>query len=258
MTFTPEQKQMLDAKLDGAVVKTRKQSGQTLSYIEGWRAIDEANRIFGFDGWTRETLSAECVYSGEYQKAVWENGRKTDKTVPAFRCTYHARVRVTAGGVFRDGTGSGHGFGENPGDAHESAVKESETDAMKRALMTFGNPFGLALYDKDQTDVEHGNHRPANGAAPPAAKPPRDEAFFKRQSYEIIPPGRTPADWDRWQKWFRAAASDCKTYAEWVRLEDDNLSHRNAYADKAPAAIVNDLLAFVREVDARLNPALKP
>jgi hypothetical protein len=28
---------------------------------------------------------------------------------------------------------------------------------MKRALMTFGNPFGLALYDKDKTNVADGN-----------------------------------------------------------------------------------------------------
>jgi hypothetical protein len=39
------------------------------------------------------------------------------------------------------------------GQAHESALKEAETDAMKRALMTFGNPFGLALYDKRQRQV---------------------------------------------------------------------------------------------------------
>jgi len=35
----------------------------------------------------------------------------------------------------------------------ESAAKEAETDAMKRALMTFGNPFGLALYDKSKAHV---------------------------------------------------------------------------------------------------------
>ena len=37
--------------------------------------------------------------------------------------------------------------------AHESAIKEAETDATKRALMTFGNQFGLALYDKEQREV---------------------------------------------------------------------------------------------------------
>ena len=29
----------------------------SLSYIEGWHAIAEANRLFGFDGWTRTTDS---------------------------------------------------------------------------------------------------------------------------------------------------------------------------------------------------------
>ncbi len=40
-----------------------------------------------------------------------------------------------------------------PGEAHESAIKEAETDATKRALTTFGNPFGLALYDKERKGV---------------------------------------------------------------------------------------------------------
>jgi hypothetical protein len=33
------------------------------------------------------------------------------------------------------------------------ALKAAETDATKRALATFGNPFGLALYDRDQAHV---------------------------------------------------------------------------------------------------------
>jgi hypothetical protein len=40
-----------------------------------------------------------------------------------------------------------------PGEAHEAAIKEAETDAMKRALATFGNPFGLALYDRERRGV---------------------------------------------------------------------------------------------------------
>ena len=35
----------------------------TLSYIEGWYAIAEANRIFGFDGWDRETVASQCVWA---------------------------------------------------------------------------------------------------------------------------------------------------------------------------------------------------
>jgi DNA repair and recombination protein RAD52 len=55
--------------------------------------------------------------------------------------------------VTREGLGAGHGIDVDVGQAHESAIKEAETDAMKRALMTFGNPFGLALYDKEQANV---------------------------------------------------------------------------------------------------------
>jgi len=55
--------------------------------------------------------------------------------------------------VCRDGSGVGHGTGATLGEAHESALKEAETDATKRALTTFGNLFGLALYDKAQAGV---------------------------------------------------------------------------------------------------------
>ena len=70
--------------------------------------------------------------------------------------SYTAKVRVTVGEIVREGVGAGHGIDVDLGLAHESAIKEAETDAMKRALMTFGNPFGLALYDKSQENVSHG------------------------------------------------------------------------------------------------------
>ena len=38
----------LKAKLDPRYVKTRNANGANLSYIDGWHAIPEANRIFGF------------------------------------------------------------------------------------------------------------------------------------------------------------------------------------------------------------------
>ena len=143
MGFTAEQRQALTAKLDGRVIRERSQAGQTLSYIEGWYAIAEANRVFGFEGWDRETVSLRCVWEGARQ------GRSA--------CAYIAqvRIRVRAGDtlVCRDGHGSGTGSGSSPGEAHETAVKEAETDATKRALVTFGNAFGLCLYDKDQKQV---------------------------------------------------------------------------------------------------------
>ena len=150
--FSAEQIAALSAPLDRAKVQTRSQAGRSLTYLEGWQAIAEANRIFGFDGWQRQTVALRCVNQSERtigrdQKSGWG-------------VTYTARVRITVGEgagsqVIREGSGAGHGIDADLGQAHESALKEAETDAMKRALMTFGNPFGLALYDKQQRQVTH-------------------------------------------------------------------------------------------------------
>ena len=150
-----EQIKALQEPLNSAHVSKRKGAGNfTLSYIEGWWAISEANRIFGFDGWTRETIGLTKVQEIEVS-SKW-------------RVAYICKCKVIIGdGVVREGTGYGQGIDKDLGGAHESAVKEAETDAMKRALMTFGNPFGLALYDKTQANVvdavsEH-THPPAEG-----------------------------------------------------------------------------------------------
>ena len=145
MSFTDSQKAMLSHKLCADKIKTRNQGGKPVSYIEGWHAIAEANRIFGFDAWSRETIDLRCVSERER-----EIGK--DKA-PGWGVSYIARVRVTVGDLVREGCGTGHGIDRDLGQAHESALKEAETDAMKRALMTFGNPFGLALYDKEQNNV---------------------------------------------------------------------------------------------------------
>ncbi|MGH7001815.1 MAG: Rad52/Rad22 family DNA repair protein [Stellaceae bacterium] len=144
MAFTQTQIRELAGKLPERFVRTRTERGLTLSYVEGWHVIDEANRVFGFDGWDRETVAAECV---------WQDARVSPKA-----CSYAVRVRITVRAgktiVAREGTGIGHGVGATLGEAHESALKEAETDATKRALVTFGNLFGLALYDKEQAGVQ--------------------------------------------------------------------------------------------------------
>lgn len=145
MNFSPEQVKELTAPLKSTNVKERSQSGRTLSYIEGWHAIAEANRIFGFGGWSRETIELKCV--SESARTV--GSQKAN----GWGVTYSARVRVTVGDIVREGCGTGHGIDRDLGQAHESALKEAETDAMKRAFMTFGNQFGLALYDKTQANV---------------------------------------------------------------------------------------------------------
>ena len=63
--FSAEQIAALSAPLDRAKVQTRSQAGRSLAYLEGWQTIAEANRIFGFDGWQRETITVQCVAERE-------------------------------------------------------------------------------------------------------------------------------------------------------------------------------------------------
>jgi DNA recombination protein Rad52 len=143
--LSADQIRELEAPLSREAVKTREQSGKTYSFIESWHAIAEANRIFGFGGWSSQTVEVNCVV--ERERLI---GKRAE---PGWAVTYNAKVRVTVEGIFHDGVGSGHGIGTDIGLAHESAIKEAESDARKRALMQFGNQFGLALYDKEQVNV---------------------------------------------------------------------------------------------------------
>ena len=114
-----------------------------MSYLEGWHTIAEANRIFGFDSWDRQTLAPRCHW------ASLQNGQTV--------CLYSTKVRITVRAgetvTVREGIGTGFGHAPQPELAHDIALKAAETDATKRALATFGNPFGLALYDRDQAQV---------------------------------------------------------------------------------------------------------
>jgi DNA repair and recombination protein RAD52 len=178
--FSQQQIGALKGQLDSRHVKHRAQAGRQLSYIEGWHAIDEANRIFGFDAWDRETVELRQLGDAREVDGKW-------------RVAYMAKVRVTVrtsgelipSTVVRDGCGYGSGIDRDPGSAHESAIKEAETDAMKRALMTFGNPFGLALYDKEQRNVGNGQITPLPSDLEPHDGIRNDTARYERLEADL-------------------------------------------------------------------------
>jgi recombination DNA repair RAD52 pathway protein len=58
MGFSDKQRKALKRNLDHRYVRSRTVDGRQLSYIEGWYAVAQANRIFGFDGWSRETVES--------------------------------------------------------------------------------------------------------------------------------------------------------------------------------------------------------
>ena len=151
MEFNEQQTQQLSQPINPDNVSFREGGGGLkLAYVESWHVIQEANRIFGFGGWSSETLEARLVSEGKdnYGNSIF---------------SYIAKVRVTVGNVIREGYGSGHGRGGkmSDGEKHESAIKEAESDARKRALMQFGDQFGLSLYDKEQNWAKQTQSEPS-------------------------------------------------------------------------------------------------
>jgi len=155
MTFTDDQVRKLKSPVRRDHVKAREAEGKTLHYLEGWRVVSEANRIFGFDAWERETVSSECVWRSPVENR--------------FAAAYltRIRIRVRAGDHFivREGLGAGEAVAATPGQAHERASKAAETDATKRALSTFGSRFGLSLYGEREVKAPTGRTELGSAAA---------------------------------------------------------------------------------------------
>src|SRR4249919_2844009 len=99
MALSDTQVRQLRAKLEGKYVKTRKANGTDLHYVEGWHVVAEANRIFGYDSWDRQTLSPRCL---------WREAQHGETT-----CFYAAKVRITVRAgeavIVREGVGTGFG-----------------------------------------------------------------------------------------------------------------------------------------------------
>jgi DNA repair and recombination protein RAD52 len=240
--FTPEQIDALKAPLDSKCVKTRSQAGRSLSYVEGWHAIAEANRIFGFDAWDRETV--ELRQLGE-PRSVNEK----------MRVAFLARVKITVygpaaegnwpGHITREGTGYGSGIAADLGDAFESAIKEAETDAMKRALMTFGNPFGLALYDKEQRGVTNGG---GSGPSPVKSDDPPPSDSPPPAPAKSASPGQ-------WQDWAMRLIVGARSQPDRVALINyqvkahDNMELTKLKSQKLHDWIVDQMKSAAKQYD---------
>lgn len=149
--FTQEQLQRLESPLDGQRVKRREQGNITLSYLEGYDIIDTANTIFGFGGWSYTISSLEQV-----SEEINENQNR----VIAYRAVVTVKVYAEnkQDSITRSDVGYGTGIARDYASAHESGGKEAVTDALKRAMRSFGSQFGNALYDKSQKNVDYYNN----------------------------------------------------------------------------------------------------
>lgn len=124
-----------------------------LSYVEGHDVISEMNRVFGF-AWSNQVASLNHVSTREYER----NGKKMVEVT--YECIVQVAAEIPVGDklykIQHDGVGGGSSSMPeySTGEAYEFAAKNAETDALKRACMKYGDRFGLALYEKEQSRVE--------------------------------------------------------------------------------------------------------
>ena len=151
--FDKKQLDILNQELDSSRIKTRDKGNISLSYIEGHDVIETANKIFGFGNWSYSISKLEQVSQ--------EQNQNQNQVI-----CYKAIVQVLVHSenhtldVSREDVGFGTGVAKTQADAHEGAAKEAVTDALKRAMRSFGNQFGNSLYDKTK------NHQANNESIP--------------------------------------------------------------------------------------------
>jgi hypothetical protein len=138
MPLSEEQRRELNAPIPVSAVTQRKQAGQVLDYVEGWWVIDRINAIVGNGEWGSELVSIDHVTT------VTATQDGTEKHT----VTYRAVVRLHGPFATQVGVGFASNTSRSLGDAHETAGKSAETDALKRAAMRLGRHLGLALYQK--------------------------------------------------------------------------------------------------------------
>uniref|UniRef100_A0A6B2LG83 Uncharacterized protein n=1 Tax=Arcella intermedia TaxID=1963864 RepID=A0A6B2LG83_9EUKA len=112
-------------------------AGAKFAFVESWKAIELANSIFGFDGWSSQIVDITPDFI-------------EDLPSNKFRVGVTAVVKVSLkDGTFHEDVGYGICENKSKGTAIENAKKEAVSDARKRALRVFGNALGNCVYDKE-------------------------------------------------------------------------------------------------------------
>ncbi|KAB5525722.1 DNA repair and recombination protein rhm52 [Coniochaeta sp. 2T2.1] len=112
--------------------------GQKVHYVSAEKCIALANEVFGFNGWSSSIQNIQVDFVEEHPQTL------------KISLGLSVIVRVTLrDGTFHEDIGYGHIENcKGKAAAFEKAKKEGTTDALKRALRSFGNVLGNCIYDK--------------------------------------------------------------------------------------------------------------
>lgn len=128
----------------------RVQTLRGLSHLEAWDVRRTLIRVFGFEGFSVETLALDLVAEREAKQ-----GEKSRFTV-VYRAQVRLSIRNGAGCPVTHWEDAAAGDSRNQpslGDAHDMAMKTALSQALKRCAVNLGDQFGLSLYNDGSRDA---------------------------------------------------------------------------------------------------------
>lgn len=148
--LSKEQISALMSPLNPGRVQSRGQSGRSLSYLAAYDVKATLIRVFGFGGFSAETIDTHVLALEQYPDKDGKLGNWTATAVCTVRLTIHS-----LGCIYTESASSSQ-VNPQPGEAADFAIKTAESDALKRAATYLGTQFGLGLYDQGSTkEVVH-------------------------------------------------------------------------------------------------------
>ncbi len=216
---------LLGQPLDPLLVSEREsRDGRLVQYIEGWAIINQANRIFGFDGW-----GAEVVGEVGYRPLSLADPDSGESLAVGM---YTATVRVAVRGCPPKADVGCSFVSQDTPEAHEAAYKGAVTDALKRGLRHFGDQFGNGLYDR-RNGLDAMSALTESDGKPQASAPasPAKVEEMRRRVLELS--ARLRIDKDKALAWVEKRygqpldALGAEQVADAVRSLADELNRRN-------------------------------
>ncbi len=181
--FSKNQITALTQELDQNRIKSRQKGNISLSYLEGFDIIETANKIFGYGNWSYTISKLEQVSQEQNQN---------QNHVICYKALIKVAIHSESHSVMiaREDVGFGTGIDKTLAQAHEGAAKEAVTDALKRAMRSFGNQFGNSLYDKSRKQTQQPQPRQLHQAPPQQQNtPPQDYASLSNLGLTIMQQG---------------------------------------------------------------------
>ncbi|QBJ94503.1 hypothetical protein D0Z67_29485 (plasmid) [Streptomyces seoulensis] len=148
--------------LHGGINPNRVQNLRGLAHLEAWDVRRQLIRIFGFGGFSIETLSLDLVHNHGQEGFRRKNkqGEYYGDPFTAWTVVYRAQVRLTIYDTsgreishWEDGAAGDAVNQPSVGDAHDMAMKTSLSQAVKRCATNLGDQFGLSLYNDGSRDA---------------------------------------------------------------------------------------------------------